>query len=291
MSMNGIDISSHQSGIDLSVVPCDFVIVKATEGTAYVNPNYNAQAASCLNAGKKLGLYHFASGGNAVAEVEFFVDNIQGYIGKAILVLDWEADAINNGVAYAKQFLDRVTEKTGVRPLIYMSNSVVNAYDWSSAAQNYGLWNAGYYAGYVTMGYNPGAPMYGGTGAWGSAVIYQYTSSGRLANWGGNLDLNVFYGNPDIWDRYAGAKKKEKKYIVQVGKFTDIEVAKKLGNRLIGEFKQAGTSIQTTQKIVKVEEYTVQVGKFTDIEAAKKLGDQLIEKGYKNQTSIMTIEE
>ena len=40
MAMNGIDIASYQAGIDLSVVPCDFVIVKATEGTGYVNPDF-----------------------------------------------------------------------------------------------------------------------------------------------------------------------------------------------------------------------------------------------------------
>ena len=40
MAMNGIDISSYQSGINLTVVPCDFVITKATEGTGYVNPDY-----------------------------------------------------------------------------------------------------------------------------------------------------------------------------------------------------------------------------------------------------------
>ncbi|HEN8406644.1 TPA: endolysin, partial [Enterococcus faecium] len=37
--MNGIDISSHQTGIDLSKVPCDFVNIKATGGTGYVNPD------------------------------------------------------------------------------------------------------------------------------------------------------------------------------------------------------------------------------------------------------------
>ena len=39
MSMNGIDISSRQAGIDLAKVPCDFVICKATEGVGYVNPD------------------------------------------------------------------------------------------------------------------------------------------------------------------------------------------------------------------------------------------------------------
>ena len=31
MAMNGIDIASYQSGIDLNVVPYDFVIIKATK--------------------------------------------------------------------------------------------------------------------------------------------------------------------------------------------------------------------------------------------------------------------
>ena len=32
MALNGIDISNWQSGINLAVVPCDFVVIKATEG-------------------------------------------------------------------------------------------------------------------------------------------------------------------------------------------------------------------------------------------------------------------
>lgn len=205
MSMNGIDIASHQAGIDLSKVPSDFVIVKATEGTSYINPYCNAHASQTLNLGKKLGLYHFASGGDANAEADYFVNNIRGHLGKALLVLDWEAEAINRGVGWAKQWLDRVHAKTGVKPIIYMSNSVVNSYDWSSVAgAGYGLWNAGYYAGYETMGYNPNAPLIGGLGAWGQCAIYQYTSSGRLSGWGRNLDLDVFYGDGKAWDAYAG---------------------------------------------------------------------------------------
>ena len=64
-------------------------------------------------------------------------------------------------------------------------------------------WNAGYYAGYQTMGYNPDAPLIGGTGAWDGAAMYQYTSSGRLSGWNGNLDLNVFYGDKNAWNAYA----------------------------------------------------------------------------------------
>jgi LysM repeat protein len=33
--------------------------------------------------------------------------------------------------------------------------------------------------------------------------MYQYTSSGRLPGYGGNLDLDVFYGDRVAWARYA----------------------------------------------------------------------------------------
>ena len=35
--LNGIDISGWQEGLDLSKVPCDFVIIKGTGGTSYVS--------------------------------------------------------------------------------------------------------------------------------------------------------------------------------------------------------------------------------------------------------------
>lgn len=204
-SMNGIDVSSWQTGIDTASIDADFVICKATQGTWYVNPDCDRQYTQAINSGKKVGVYHYAEGTDAIAEADYFVDNIQGYIGDAILALDWEGSAILRGPAYAKQFLDRVYERTGVKPVIYMSNSTIHAYDWTRVVQaDYGLWNAGYYAGYTPFyGYNPSAPLIGGTGPWENAALYQYTSSGYLSGWGGALDLNVFYGDESAWDAYA----------------------------------------------------------------------------------------
>ena len=213
MTMNGIDVSSWQAGIDLSRVPCDFVICKATGGAGYVNPDCDRAYQQAKALGKKLGVYHFAREagceGSAEAEARFFVDNVQGYLGEAILVLDWEASAVELGVGWAKAWLDEVQRLTGVKPLLYSYNNCVNSYDWTPVAQaDYGLWNAGYYAYGTPMGYNPDAPLIGGTGAWAGAAMYQYTSEGRLDGWDGNLDLNVFYGDAAAWDAYAGAKAK-----------------------------------------------------------------------------------
>ena len=41
--------------------------------------------------GKKLGYYHYAGGGDPVAEADYFIDNIKGYIGTGMLIIDWEA--------------------------------------------------------------------------------------------------------------------------------------------------------------------------------------------------------
>ena len=43
MALNGIDISKWQGNIDLSVVPCDFVIIKATQGIGYVSEYFDSK--------------------------------------------------------------------------------------------------------------------------------------------------------------------------------------------------------------------------------------------------------
>lgn len=209
-TMNGIDVSSWQTGIEVDKMSSvDFVITKATEGTSYVNPECDRVYQDTVNSGKKVGVYHFASGTDALAEAKHFVNNISGYIGEAILVLDFEADAVNQGVGWAKDWLDAVYNMTGVKPVIYMSNSVVHRYDWSSVVNaGYDLWNAGYYKGYTTIyGFVSNPPLYGGLGEFANDTpLYQYTSSGRISGWSGNLDLNIFYGDESDWDTYTGHK-------------------------------------------------------------------------------------
>ena len=72
MAMQGIDISSWQAGIDLSRVPCDFVIVKATQGTWYVSESCDAQVQQAISLGKPFGFYHIEDNGKqAGATVDY----------------------------------------------------------------------------------------------------------------------------------------------------------------------------------------------------------------------------
>lgn len=204
--MNGIDVSGWQKGINLKEVPADFVIVKATQGTTFVNSDCDRAYQQAKEAGRLLGVYHYFSGGDPAAEAEFFVKNVKGYVGEAILVLDWEGHQnakFSQGPAVAKPFLDKVKELTGVRPLIYMSKSVCRAHDWSAVASEYALWVA-QYADNNTTGYQPNPWTDNkGYGAWNGPVIFQYSSSGRLAGYSENLDINIAYMDAAAWKAYA----------------------------------------------------------------------------------------
>ena len=206
MVMRGIDISKWQSGIDLSAVNADFVIVKATEGIGYVDKSCDGFFQKALSLGKKLGFYHFARPTNdPVREADFFYENCKGYFGKAIPILDWEAENKQN-VAYAKAWLDRVYQRSGVKPVIYMSESVANAYNWSSVANaDYGLWVAKYRDNNQDYNYNmANAGSRPKVKWWKFYCMWQWTSTGRLDGYGHNLDCNVFYGDAATWDKYVG---------------------------------------------------------------------------------------
>ena len=200
MALNGIDISSWQSGINLAVVPCDFVVIKATEGTNYVNPDYERAYNQAKAAGKCLGIYHYANGGNIQAEADYFLANVGNRLGEAILILDWEAG--NNAsfgscdYAWCKGWLDYVYQKTGVHPILYCSQSISYKFD---NIGNYGLWIA-QYANNDPTGYQD-APWNEGEY---TCAIRQYTSCGRLSGYADNLDLDKFYGDKDAWNKYAG---------------------------------------------------------------------------------------
>lgn len=222
--LHGIDMAVYQNGIDLAALSLDFVFIKATEGTGYINPIFRKYANQALTLGLKLGLYHFVDTRfSAEEQADFFVQQVGDYIGQAALMLDWENNEINDqnnlsaGTAFAKRFLDRVYQQTGVKPLIYMSRSVVHSYDWTPVAEaDYGLWCAQYPYKYYDEKQGVNGPIINPDrisylnhgpndfGAWGSNLtMYQYTSTGKLSGWNGFLDLNVFYGNKGNWDALA----------------------------------------------------------------------------------------
>lgn len=208
--LNGIDIASHQAGIDVANVSADFVFIKATQGTWYKNQlpskgyDYAAWGDKTLASGRLLGFYHYAEGGDPIKEAEYFYNAIKAYKGRAVVALDWEGEdnklfGTGFDVQWCKRFLDRIAELMEAKPLIYMSKSTTRMCDWSSVATSYPLWVA-QYASNNTTGYqsNPWTDSYS-FGAWAKSLIFQYSATGRVNGYEGDLDLDLFYGSRNSW--------------------------------------------------------------------------------------------
>ena len=201
MALNGIDIASYQAWLDLSKVPCDFAIIKATQGTGYTNPDCVRAVEQAMSLGKGVGVYHYISGGNAVAEADFFINSILNWIGKVMICLDWELDQNSawGDESYLEQVINQVIARTGVPPMIYAPASRYNQVAEVAKRHNCGLWIAQYAdmnpTGYQNTPWNEGAY---------TCAIRQYSGSGRLNGWNGDLDLDKFYGSLDDFRKYYG---------------------------------------------------------------------------------------
>ena len=183
MTMQGIDISSYQAGIDLTRVPCDFIIVKATQGAGYMNPDCVRAVEQALAAGKYVGVYHYIDG-SGVGEADFFVDQISGWVGRVLVCLDWEPGSNSRwgDLGYLGAVIDRVRERAGRPPVVYASAA---AFPWQTcAARGCGTWVAQYAdmrpAGYQDHPWGEGSYQ---------CDIRQYSATGRLPGWDGDFTL------------------------------------------------------------------------------------------------------
>ena len=202
--LSGIDISHWQADIDLSNITSDFVILKASGGNGYNDPSFVKFADTVLSSNRLLGFYHFARDkgykGKASEEAIHFYNSVKNYIGKGIPILNWEED-IYLGPEWAIEFMDTFYGLSGVKPLIYMSASVTRDYDWSVAVRKgYKLWLAQYANMNVVSGHQTTVwrDSYG-NGSFEHPIMQQYTSTGQLEGYRGNLDLDIFYGSQKAW--------------------------------------------------------------------------------------------
>jgi hypothetical protein len=86
--LNVIDIASYQPST-YSTTGLSGVIVKATEGTGYLNPRHAAQINTARQGHLFVGHYHFVRPGSVTDQAGYFLAHASAQPGDA-LVLDWE---------------------------------------------------------------------------------------------------------------------------------------------------------------------------------------------------------
>lgn len=231
----GVDISNHQSGIDISKLKnTDFVIVKATQGWNWTDPSFKNLYSQAVKSNKLLGTYYYAmpKNNNAKDDADYYVQEVNKIKGssKPIFVLDWEEPPTDK-VGWAYEWLERVASLTGTTPLIYMDLNRTRSHDWSKVAAKYPLWLAQYPVSSYIYDYAKGDRSYSTPKYWGKPTIWQFTSHGRITGYSGNLDCNIFYGTREDWLKLAEGKSKlsdvELALMVWDGKFGSGDARKK----------------------------------------------------------------
>lgn len=199
-TLPGIDVSHWQETIDWGQVAGSgirFAIAKASEGQTYVDPLYATNKAGAAANGIVFGAYHFArpdaTEADAILEADHFVDTAQLEVGNLIPVLDIER---TGGLSDAEvtewilTWLGRVTERLGVRPMVYTS-----PYGWlERTGDTTAVADAGYTVLWVAHWgvESPTLPANDWSGnGW---TFWQYTDCGSVPGIAGCVDMDWFEG-------------------------------------------------------------------------------------------------
>ena len=207
-SLNFIDIADYQRGMDLDTVfsqnDLHGVIVKATEGTSYVNKYCDPWVQWLIEHKKPWGFYHYLNSSDPVKEAKYFVENCKNYFGHGLPAADYEGRIVNEyGSIYLLKFVREVYSLTGVKPLVYCNLGVIQS-DISGFKEivdaGFSLWLAQYYyTRETTLGSN--IMQVGSYYPFEKITMHQYSEKGKLNGYsGGYVDLDIFYGDYNDWN-------------------------------------------------------------------------------------------
>jgi lysozyme len=189
--VRGIDVSHHQSKIDWPTVGqqgLSFAFIKATEGATLVDEDFEDNWKGAKEAGLVRGAYHyFLPQVDAKKQAENFLKEVNLRPGDLPPVLDLEEtggkspEVIAKG---AKQWMEIVEERTGVRPILYTFPAFVRDELPENRLREYPLWIA-----HLRIT-GPTVPI--GFKKW---IFWQYTHSAKIKGIEGPVDKDYFHGS------------------------------------------------------------------------------------------------
>lgn len=193
--LKGIDVSKYQGDINYDALKSaiDFIIIRSSYGVGYTDTKFQRNRDEAKRVGLLTGFYHYAYPNNNTpkAEADWFL-KVLGTVEKGqILFLDFEEKYVDP-IGWSLEFLHRITEVLGYKPLIYLNQAQINSYDWSPLVkEDYGLWIAQY---------NSNPPI---KSEWPFTAFKQFTSSGQYPGISGNVDGDEFYGDQLAFLKYG----------------------------------------------------------------------------------------
>lgn len=177
--------------------PVSFVYIKSTEGVSVRNRYYLADYRAARKYGYRCGAYHFFSTKTSgAAQARHFLRYSRFQRGDLPPVLDVEptgrqiAQMGGAGAMFAsiRSWINIVRKRTGVRPVLYVSQTFVNRYlpQAPDLMHGYNIWIARYGE------FKPDVHL----------VFWQLCPDGRVSGITGEVDVNVFNGYSSQWKKF-----------------------------------------------------------------------------------------
>lgn len=199
MNPKVIDISHWQPDPDFAKVKLNGtagVILKATEGTSYVDPTLKNRAHQALNAGLLIATYHFLRPSNYKAQIDHYLKTVNPVAGERV-VLDHEDAGVS--LSELKECVEYLlADSRGLQVTIYSGNLIKEQLDNQAdlfLAENTSLWIAHY-----TSQPQPTWPK----ATWAHWSLWQYSQSESVSGIAGAVDGNRFNGNDEQLRKWWG---------------------------------------------------------------------------------------
>lgn len=143
-----LDISQYQGAWQDRGDPIVMIRMSSGEGGLHMDTSAAQDYNGAVADGRAVGGYHFAGGGNVVAEATYFMQCMSPLAENDVYALDvednsgWAPSTDSSAVTWVNEFVTTVHQKIGVWPLVYMNLAMLKAHDWSSTLSSCGLWLA-----------------------------------------------------------------------------------------------------------------------------------------------------
>lgn len=185
----GLDISHHEKIIDWNkfINNYDFMILKATEGTNFIDGTFRHRWETLARLNIQRGAYHFfRCDKNPIEQAKHFLNTVGSFNPSDWLILDIETldnQTIEEVRMKIKAFLNHIEKTTGKIPVFYSYFYFIEHLELGEEFSKYPLWVADYRGKGVFI------PK-----PWKDAFIFQYSDKLQVPGINGLCDGNILLG-------------------------------------------------------------------------------------------------
>lgn len=274
--IRGVDASEYQGEINWDKIKeqgINFAFIKATEGSKTKDNYFDKNYQQLKNIDILLGCYHFFSfetkGEEQVQNYINTVGNIENNDSLILPIIDIEYYSSYKKAKPSKQWvteelqvmLDKLENSYRIKPIIYTTIEFYNYYI-NDNFYDYDIW----IRNIITK------PKLENR-EW---KFWQYTGRGRLEGYSGEekfIDLNVFNGSKEEFDKYIQSKKQEKKNNFKKEEQEKIEIKE---NTITSIYGAIVTNIEENKYIIKTyDEEKLEVTITDDMELINRRTEEI----------------